>query len=75
MCVCVCLHSHRNTMSEFMGLITGVYEAKRDGGFLPGGASLHQCMTPHGPDTVTFEAAIGSEADAPQQLGDTLAFM
>jgi homogentisate 1,2-dioxygenase len=27
---------HRNIMSEFMGLITGQYEAKRDGGFLPG---------------------------------------
>lgn len=29
-------------------------QAKADG-FLPGGASLHSCMTPHGPDTRTFE--------------------
>lgn len=66
---------HRNTMSEFMGLITGVYEAKRDGGFLPGGASLHSCMTPHGPDTATFEAASTNGVDAPERLGQTLAFM
>eukprot|EP00899_Mesostigma_viride_P010042 jgi/Mesvir1/19039/Mv12802-RA.1 len=45
---------HRNTMSEFMGLIRGVYEGKADG-FQPGGASLHSCYTPHGPDTATFE--------------------
>ncbi|KAL6535956.1 hypothetical protein OROHE_012800 [Orobanche hederae] len=45
---------HRNCMSEFMGLIHGGYEAKADG-FLPGGASLHSCMTPHGPDTKTYE--------------------
>jgi hypothetical protein len=140
---------HRNTMNEFMGLITGMYEAKRDG-FLPGGsvtagvhaflcacactrvrvcvgvqappkskaargnsvghgksvealcagpvpgrvtsrpslwtvasrsrraggASLHLCMTPHGPDTTTYEAAVSSEAEQPAHLGrDTLAFM
>lgn len=45
---------HRNCMSEFMGLIHGGYEAKADG-FLPGGASLHNCMTPHGPDTKSYE--------------------
>ncbi|KAG2501039.1 hypothetical protein HYH03_000858 [Edaphochlamys debaryana] len=68
---------HRNTASEFMGLIRGQYEAKVDGGFLPGGASLHLCMTPHGPDTQTFERASGgSGADAPSHLGhETLAFM
>ncbi|KAJ1718524.1 hypothetical protein LPJ53_006475, partial [Coemansia erecta] len=43
---------HRNCMSEFMGLIHGSYEAKR-GKFLPGGASLHSTMTPHGPDAAT----------------------
>ncbi|GAB2284443.1 hypothetical protein Dimus_018896 [Dionaea muscipula] len=48
---------HRNCMSEFMGLIHGGYEAKADG-FLPGGASLHSCMTPHGPDTKTFEVLL-----------------
>ncbi len=35
---------HRNVASEFMGLIHGVYDAKAEG-FLPGGASLHNCMT------------------------------
>ncbi len=69
---------HRNCMSEFMGLIRGEYEAKK-GGFLPGGASLHMCMTPHGPDAETFEAASslnGGAEDAPHHLPrDTLAFM
>ena len=40
---------HRNVASEFMGLIHGVYDAKAEG-FVPGGASLHNCMTGHGPD-------------------------
>ncbi|PVV01251.1 hypothetical protein BB560_004340 [Smittium megazygosporum] len=40
---------HRNCMSEFMGLIFGEYEGKKNA-FLPGGASLHQIMVPHGPD-------------------------
>jgi homogentisate 1,2-dioxygenase len=39
---------HRNVASEFMGLIHGVYDAKAEG-FMPGGASLHNCMTGHGP--------------------------
>lgn len=47
-------------MSEFMGLIFGNYEAKEEG-FLPGGASLHSMMTPHGPDKQCFEGA--SNAD------------
>ncbi|XP_071907365.1 homogentisate 1,2-dioxygenase isoform X2 [Coffea arabica] len=66
---------HRNCMSEFMGLIYGGYEAKADG-FLPGGASLHSCMTPHGPDTKSYEAtiALGSQA-GPQKIADTMAFM
>ncbi|KAI6687241.1 hypothetical protein NL676_024069 [Syzygium grande] len=66
---------HRNCMSEFMGLIHGGYEAKADG-FLPGGASLHSCMTPHGPDTKTYEATItrGNEA-GPHRITNTMAFM
>ncbi|KAJ4726393.1 homogentisate 1,2-dioxygenase [Melia azedarach] len=66
---------HRNCMSEFMGLIHGGYEAKADG-FLPGGASLHSCMTPHGPDTKTYEATIahGNEP-GPHKITDTMAFM
>jgi hypothetical protein len=45
---------HRNCMSEYMGLIYGMYEGKADT-FVPGGASLHNCMTPHGVDTATYE--------------------
>ncbi|CAJ2645472.1 unnamed protein product [Trifolium pratense] len=62
-------------MSEFMGLIHGNYEAKDDG-FLPGGASLHNCMTPHGPDTKSYEATISRGNNVgPHKITDTLAFM
>jgi homogentisate 1,2-dioxygenase len=65
---------HMNVMSEFMGLIYGVYDAKTGGGFVPGGVSLHNSMLPHGPDMQAFEAA--SKADLkPQRLSGTLAFM
>jgi homogentisate 1,2-dioxygenase len=47
---------HRNFASEFMGLIHGEYDAKAEG-FMPGGASMHNCMTGHGPDAETFEKA------------------
>jgi homogentisate 1,2-dioxygenase len=64
---------HRNLMNEFMGLVFGAYDAKAEG-FVPGGASLHNCMAGHGPDAETFERA--SEANlGPQYLGNTLAFM
>lgn len=66
---------HRNCMTEFMGLIQGSYEAKQDGGFLPGGFSLHSMCTPHGPDSKTFEIASNCELK-PSRVGDgTLAFM
>jgi len=64
---------HRNVMSEFMGLVHGTYDAKAEG-FLPGGASLHNSMSPHGPDAATFEKASAAEL-APQKLDRTLAFM
>ena len=64
---------HRNMMNEFMGLIQGQYDAKAEG-FIPGGASLHNCMSGHGPDAETFERA--SKADLkPVKLDSTLAFM
>ena len=65
---------HRNVASEFMGLIQGVYDAKADG-FVPGGASLHNCMTGHGPDAATFEKASHSDTSLPQKVGETMAFM
>jgi len=55
-------------MSEFMGLIYGNYEAKEEG-FLPGGATLHSMMTPHGPDTQCFERA-SSETLHPTRVAD-----
>jgi homogentisate 1,2-dioxygenase len=64
---------HRNVMSEFMGLIEGVYDAKGEG-FVPGGASLHNCMSPHGPEAAVFEKASNAELE-PQRYRDTLAFM
>ncbi|KAG6455113.1 homogentisate 1,2-dioxygenase [Manduca sexta] len=65
---------HRNCMSEFMGLIVGAYEAK-EGGFLPGGASLHSMMTPHGPDDKCFNGASNCELN-PQKIAEgTQAFM
>ncbi|KAK4337351.1 hypothetical protein RND71_043621 [Anisodus tanguticus] len=43
-----------------MGLIHGNYEAKTTG-FNPGGATLHNMMTPHGPDSDCFEKASTEE--------------
>jgi len=64
---------HRNVMSELMGLVHGVYDAKAEG-FLPGGVSIHNCLSAHGPDLATFERA-SSEALAPRKIENTLAFM
>ena len=64
---------HRNVMSEYMGLIYGQYDAKEEG-FVPGGGSLHNQMSAHGPDLDAFDKA--SNADLkPQKLSGTLAFM
>ncbi|HEY3654323.1 MAG TPA: homogentisate 1,2-dioxygenase [Steroidobacteraceae bacterium] len=65
---------HRNIASEFMGLIEGVYDAK-EVGFLPGGASLHNCMSGHGPDAATFERASRADTSQPEYLSGTMAFM
>jgi homogentisate 1,2-dioxygenase len=64
---------HRNVMSEFMGLVWGAYDAKA-GGFLPGGMSLHNSFSAHGPDRATFDKAIAADL-APQKIENTLAFM
>jgi homogentisate 1,2-dioxygenase len=64
---------HRNIMSEFMGLVRGVYDAKAEG-FVPGGASLHSTFASHGPDAETFARASAAEL-APQKIDGTLAFM
>ncbi|KTD48964.1 Homogentisate 1,2-dioxygenase [Legionella rubrilucens] len=64
---------HRNIMSELMGLIQGEYDAKPDG-FLPGGVSIHNCMTAHGPDNTAYQQAI-KDSLKPVQYKNTLAFM
>jgi homogentisate 1,2-dioxygenase len=64
---------HKNVMSELMGNIHGIYDAKPKG-FVPGGMSLHNMMLPHGPDKNAFEGA--SNADlGPEKLENTMSFM
>ena len=64
---------HRNVMSEAMGLIHGEYDAKAEG-FAPGGLSLHNMMSGHGPDVDSWRKA--SEADLkPAKIEGTMAFM
>ena len=64
---------HMNVMSEFMGLVYGVYDAKPQG-FVPGGISMHNCMLPHGPDAQAFEHASTVDLE-PSKLVGTMAFM
>ncbi len=64
---------HRNIMSELMGLVKGVYDAKAEG-FLPGGVSIHNCMQAHGPDVATFDETSSVELK-PHKQENTLAFM
>ncbi len=64
---------HKNIMSELMGNIHGIYDAKPEG-FIPGGMSLHNMMLPHGPDRDAFEGASNAEL-APQYLANTMSFM
>jgi homogentisate 1,2-dioxygenase len=64
---------HRNVMSELMGLVSGAYDAKA-GGFAPGGISLHNCMSAHGPDVASWHGASNAELK-PHKIDNTLAFM
>ena len=64
---------HKNIMSELMGNIHGIYDAKPEG-FAPGGMSLHNMMLPHGPDMDAFEKATSSEL-IPQKMQNTMSFM
>ena len=65
---------HRNVASEFMGLVHGAYDAKAEG-FVPGGCSLHNSFTGHGPDAVTFAKASSADLSKPDVIADTMAFM
>lgn len=64
---------HRNVMSEFMGIIEGFYDAK-PGGFTPGGMSLHNCMSPHGPDYSAYTQAVQADLE-PARYDNTQSFM
>ena len=64
---------HRNVMSEYMGLIQGAYDAK-EGGFAPGGGSLHNQMAGHGPDRSSYEKAIAADLK-PIKIEESMAFM
>jgi homogentisate 1,2-dioxygenase len=64
---------HKNIMSELMGNIYGVYDAKPEG-FVPGGISLHNMMLPHGPDRDAFEGASNRDLKA-EKLKNTMSFM
>ena len=64
---------HRNVMSEFMGLLYGQHDSKA-GGFLPGGASLHNAWSAHGPDATVFERASAAPLQ-PEKLDGSLAIM
>jgi homogentisate 1,2-dioxygenase len=64
---------HRNVMSEAMGLINGAYDAKADG-FAPGGLSLHNLMSGHGPDLDSWRKASAAELK-PVKIEGTMAFM
>ena len=64
---------HKNVMSELMGNIYGIYDAKPEG-FVPGGMSLHNMMLPHGPDHGAFEGASRSNL-GPEKLDNTMSFM
>jgi homogentisate 1,2-dioxygenase len=64
---------HRNLMSELMGLVHGAYDAKAEG-FLPGGVSIHNSFSAHGPDLATYEKAAKAELK-PHKIDNTLAFM
>ena len=65
---------HRNTMSEYMGNISGTYDAKEKG-FIPGASSLHSAMSGHGPEAEVFDKASNTELKPFKTSEDSLAFM
>jgi homogentisate 1,2-dioxygenase len=64
---------HRNISSEFLMLVKGAYHGKA-GGFQPGCASLHNCMTGHGPDAGAYEKGVSADGK-PEFLADTMAVL
>ena len=66
---------HRNCMPEILGVISGTYDA-RPTMLEPGGATLHNLMTPHGPfpDVLETQSSRGSNVVDEPAWG-SLAFM
>jgi homogentisate 1,2-dioxygenase len=50
------------------GLILSLIVSQEEG-FMPGGASLHSMMTPHGPDKDCFEKASNAKLE-PERVAD-----
>lgn len=65
---------HRNCMSEFMGNISGKYDAKEHG-FGSGMSSLHSVMSAHGPDADAFRASSTCDLKPVRYPYENLAFM
>ena len=65
---------HRNSMSEYMGYIQGVYDAK-DQTVSLGESTLHSCMSAHGPEASVFERESNIELKPIKYGQDSLAFM
>mmetsp|Transcript_12906 Transcript_12906/g.1967 ORF Transcript_12906/g.1967 Transcript_12906/m.1967 type:complete len:114 (-) Transcript_12906:22-363(-) len=65
---------HRNTMTEFMGNIAGIYDAKEHG-FEPGQGSLHSCMSGHGPESEVYKKAIQANLEPVRYPNGSMQFM
>lgn len=61
-------------MSEFVGNIIGIYDAKT-AGFVPGSASLHNCMSAHGPEAKIFDKGTNEELNAIRYPDNCMQFM
>lgn len=67
---------HRNTMAEFTSVIQGAYDAGKGGGLKPAGATLHNTMSAHGPDSESYDRAYNDTEMKPVKLhSNTIAFM
>ncbi|THU86654.1 homogentisate 1,2-dioxygenase [Dendrothele bispora CBS 962.96] len=65
---------HRNSATEFMGLIYGVYGGRSDG-FIPGAASYENGFTPHGVSYEEWSKATSADLQPMRVHEGTMAFM
>ncbi len=67
---------HRNVMSELMGLVQGSYDAKSGDAFKTGSVSIHNQMSPHGPDADSLSKGLTENTlNTQTRYENTLAFM